>query len=53
LSAELGLGVGVLYHRYHNSQVAFYSAAALAAVALVCELGARRPEIQVKAARAE
>jgi OFA family oxalate/formate antiporter-like MFS transporter len=34
---------GVLYDRYHNYQAAFYSAAALAAVALLCELGARRP----------
>jgi MFS transporter, OFA family, oxalate/formate antiporter len=29
---------GVLYDRYHNYQAAFYTAAALAAVALVCEL---------------
>ncbi|QOY88925.1 L-lactate MFS transporter [Paludibaculum fermentans] len=34
---------GVLYDRYHDYQAAFYSAAALAAVALLCELGARRP----------
>ncbi len=34
---------GVLYDRYHNYQAAFYSAAALAAIALVCELFARRP----------
>ncbi len=34
---------GVLYDRYHNYQAAFYAAAALAAVALLCELGARRP----------
>lgn len=34
---------GVLYDRYHNYQAAFYSAAVLAAVALLCELGARRP----------
>ena len=34
---------GVLFDRYHNYQAAFYSAAALAAVALVCELLARRP----------
>lgn len=35
---------GVLYDRYHNYQAAFYTAAALAAVALLCELGAKRPE---------
>jgi OFA family oxalate/formate antiporter-like MFS transporter len=36
---------GVLYDRYHNYQAAFYSAAALAGVALLCELGARRPAV--------
>jgi len=34
---------GVLYDRYHNYQAAFYTGAALAGVALLCELGARRP----------
>lgn len=34
---------GVLYDRYHNYQAAFYTAAVLAAVALLCELGAKRP----------
>jgi len=34
---------GVLYDRYHNYQAAFYTAAALAAIALLCELGAKRP----------
>ncbi len=34
---------GVLYDRYHNYRIAFYTAAALAAVALVAELLARRP----------
>jgi MFS transporter, OFA family, oxalate/formate antiporter len=34
---------GVLYDRYHNYQAAFYIAALLSAVALLCELGARRP----------
>ena len=34
---------GVLYDRYHNYQAAFYAAAVLAGVALLCELGARRP----------
>ena len=36
---------GVLYDRYHNYQAAFYTAAGLAAVALLCELGARRPAV--------
>jgi predicted MFS family arabinose efflux permease len=35
---------GVLYDRYHNYEAASYTAAALAAVALLCELGAKRPE---------
>jgi OFA family oxalate/formate antiporter-like MFS transporter len=35
---------GVLYDRYHDYQAAFYTAAALAAVALVCELGAKSPQ---------
>jgi OFA family oxalate/formate antiporter-like MFS transporter len=34
---------GVLYDKYQNYQAAFYTAAALSAVALLCELGARRP----------
>jgi MFS family permease len=34
---------GVLYDRYHDYKAAFYTAAVLAAVALVCELPARRP----------
>ena len=36
---------GVLYDRYHNYQAAFYTAAVLAGVALLCEFGARRPVI--------
>jgi hypothetical protein len=36
---------GVLYDRYHNYQAAFYTAAVLAGVALLCELGAKRPAI--------
>jgi MFS family permease len=36
---------GVLYDRYHNYQAAFYTAAVLAGVALLCELGARRPSV--------
>ena len=34
---------GVLYDKYHNYQAAFYAGAALAAVALLCELFAGRP----------
>jgi OFA family oxalate/formate antiporter-like MFS transporter len=34
---------GVLYDKYHDYQAAFYTAAALAAVALLCELFAKRP----------
>ena len=34
---------GVLYDKYKNYQMAFYTAAVLAAVALLCELAARRP----------
>lgn len=40
---------GVLYDRYHNYQAAFHTAAALAAVALLCELGARRPAVRLQA----
>jgi len=36
---------GVLYDRYHNYQAAFYTAAVLAGVALLCELSARRPVV--------
>jgi OFA family oxalate/formate antiporter-like MFS transporter len=35
---------GVLYDRFHNYQAAFYTAAALASAALLCELAARRPD---------
>jgi MFS transporter, OFA family, oxalate/formate antiporter len=34
---------GVLFDRYHDYQAAFYAAAALSAIALLCEFGARRP----------
>lgn len=34
---------GLLYDKYHNYQMAFYTAAGLAAVALVCEFAAKRP----------
>ncbi len=35
---------GVLYDKYHNYQAAFYTASVLAAIALLCELLARRPK---------
>ena len=38
--AKLG---GMMYDKYHNYQMAFYTAGILAAVALVCELVAKRP----------
>jgi MFS transporter, OFA family, oxalate/formate antiporter len=34
---------GLLYDKYHNYQMAFYTAAGLAAIALICELAAKRP----------
>src|SRR2546427_6727032 len=36
---------GVLFDKYHNYRAAFYVAAALAAVALVCELWVKRPSV--------
>jgi OFA family oxalate/formate antiporter-like MFS transporter len=36
---------GMLYDKYKNYQMAFYTAAVLAAVALVCELLAKRPAV--------
>jgi len=36
---------GVLFDRYKNYQMAFYTAAVLASVALLCELVAKRPEV--------
>jgi MFS transporter, OFA family, oxalate/formate antiporter len=36
---------GVLFDKYKNYQAAFYTAAALAVVALVCELIAKRPSV--------
>jgi predicted MFS family arabinose efflux permease len=35
---------GTMYDKYHNYQMAFYTAGVLAAVALVAELLARRPK---------
>ena len=39
---------GVMFDRYHNYQAAFYTASVLAAIALLCELGARRPSIAAR-----
>jgi OFA family oxalate/formate antiporter-like MFS transporter len=36
---------GVLFDKYKNYEYAFYTAALLAAIALGCELAARRPEV--------
>ncbi|HMK28760.1 MAG TPA: OFA family MFS transporter [Terriglobales bacterium] len=36
---------GVLFDKYKNYQMAFYTAAVLAAVALLCELAAKRPQV--------
>jgi OFA family oxalate/formate antiporter-like MFS transporter len=36
---------GVLFDKYKNYQMAFYSAAVLAAIALICELAAKRPTV--------
>ena len=41
---------GVLFDKYKNYQMAFYTAAVLAAVALLCELAAKRPAAPVGAA---
>jgi OFA family oxalate/formate antiporter-like MFS transporter len=40
---------GMLYDKYHNYQAAFYTAGALAAVALVCEFLAKRPALPEQA----
>jgi predicted MFS family arabinose efflux permease len=37
---------GMMYDKYHNYQMAFYTAGVLAAVALVAEMLARRPKRQ-------
>jgi OFA family oxalate/formate antiporter-like MFS transporter len=39
---------GVLYDRFHDYQAAFWVASALSGVALLCELGARRPAIAAR-----
>jgi hypothetical protein len=39
-----------LYDKYHNYQMAFYTAGVLAAVALLCELAAKRPALPQAAA---
>jgi len=40
---------GVLFDKYKNYQMAFYTAAGLAAVALLCELAAKRPTAPARA----
>jgi OFA family oxalate/formate antiporter-like MFS transporter len=40
---------GVLFDKYKNYQMAFYTAAVLAAVALLCELVAKRPAVPAAA----
>ena len=40
---------GVLFDKYKNYEAAFYAAAILAAIALVCEMLARRPHVPVSA----
>ena len=40
--AKLG---GTMFDKYHNYQMAFYTAGVLAGVALLCELAARRPAV--------
>jgi OFA family oxalate/formate antiporter-like MFS transporter len=44
--AKLG---GMMYDKYHNYQMAFYTAGVLAAVALLCELLAKRPQVPARA----
>jgi len=41
---------GKFFDKYHNYEYAFYTAAVLAAIALFCELAARRPKIPARAA---
>ena len=41
---------GKLFDKYHDYQAAFYAAAALAAVALICEMLAKRPLARASAA---
>jgi len=36
---------GTMYDKYHNYQMAFYTAGVLAAIALICELLAKRPHV--------
>jgi MFS transporter, OFA family, oxalate/formate antiporter len=38
---------GVLFDRYHNYEAACYAAGALAGIALICEIAARRPQLPV------
>jgi OFA family oxalate/formate antiporter-like MFS transporter len=38
---------GLLYDKYHNYQMAFYTAAVLAGIALLCELAVGRPAARI------
>jgi MFS transporter, OFA family, oxalate/formate antiporter len=40
---------GQMYDKYHNYQMAFYTAGVLAAVALICEMLAKRPAVPAAA----
>jgi OFA family oxalate/formate antiporter-like MFS transporter len=42
---------GVLFDKYHNYQMAFYTAAVLALVALLSEFAAKRPQVPVDLAK--
>ncbi len=44
---------GQMYDKYHNYQMAFYTAGVLAAVALICEMLAKRPAIPAGALTAK
>jgi len=43
---------GMLFDKYHNYQMSFYAAGVLAAVALVCEMIAKRPSVPASAGAA-
>jgi MFS transporter, OFA family, oxalate/formate antiporter len=44
---------GVLFDKYRNYEAAFYAAAILAAIAFVCEMSARRPQVPAAASQAD
>jgi OFA family oxalate/formate antiporter-like MFS transporter len=43
---------GTMYDKYHNYQMAFYTAAVLALIALICECIAKKPSIPAHATAA-